>query len=71
MHRIEMNVSTGEIKEIPLTEAEIAEAQAQAAAHEKAQREARIAELEASLAPVPTREEVLAEIQRLRGDNDV
>jgi hypothetical protein len=68
MHRIEMNLETGEIKEVPLTDAEIAEAQGQASAHEKAQREARIAELEASLVPVPTREEVLAEIQRLRGE---
>jgi hypothetical protein len=68
MHRIEMNVSTGEIKEVPLTEAEIVAAQAQAAAHEKAQREARIAELEASLVPVPTKEEVLIEILKLRGE---
>lgn len=52
MERIEVNLETGEIKTIPLTQAEIAEAQARHAAwllEEEARKAEQIAALEAQL----------------------
>ena len=53
MHRIVCNVSTGEISHVNLTAEEIAEVQARAAAEQ------------ATPAAVPTKEQLLAELQAL------
>ena len=53
MHRIVCNVSTGEISQVNLTTEEIAELEARAAAYVE------------PIKPVPTKEELLAELQVL------